>query len=69
MRTKIRQSRLTLAPCSKTDAPAAPAASSAGSAPIPSKTLFQGQRQLHIEHNEQIYRLSITKFGKLILTK
>ncbi|ASP36056.1 MULTISPECIES: hemin uptake protein HemP [Stappiaceae] len=31
--------------------------------------LFSGQRQIQIHHNDETYRLSITKQGKLILTK
>ncbi|MEM5581146.1 MULTISPECIES: hemin uptake protein HemP [unclassified Roseibium] len=33
------------------------------------RELFSGQRQIQIRHNEETYRLSITKQGKLILTK
>lgn len=33
------------------------------------RDLFSGQRQIQILHNEEAYRLSITKQGKLILTK
>jgi len=33
------------------------------------RELFRGQRQIEIHHNEETYRLSITKQGKLILTK
>lgn len=33
------------------------------------RELFSGQRQIQIHHNEETYRLSITKQGKLILTK
>jgi hemin uptake protein HemP len=33
------------------------------------RELFSGQRQIHIRHNDETYRLSITKQGKLILTK
>lgn len=34
-----------------------------------SRELFSGLRQIQILHNEETYRLSITKQGKLILTK
>ncbi|WP_305988003.1 hemin uptake protein HemP [Roseibium sp. MMSF_3544] len=34
-----------------------------------SRDLFSGLRQIQIVHNEDTYRLSITKQGKLILTK
>jgi len=33
------------------------------------RELFHGQRQIEIHHNDETYRLSITKQGKLILTK
>jgi len=33
------------------------------------RELFHGLRQIQIRHNEETYRLSITKQGKLILTK
>ncbi len=36
---------------------------------IDSKALFQGDRELRIVHNDNTYRLTITKLGKLILTK
>ncbi|MBO6512308.1 MAG: hemin uptake protein HemP [Roseibium sp.] len=36
---------------------------------IDSRELFSGLRQIQIHHNEDTYRLSITKQGKLILTK
>ncbi|MEM9635791.1 MAG: hemin uptake protein HemP [Pseudomonadota bacterium] len=34
-----------------------------------SRELFSGLRQIQILHNDETYRLSITKQGKLILTK
>ena len=34
-----------------------------------SRELFSGLRQIQIVHNDETYRLSITKQGKLILTK
>ncbi|WP_428643438.1 hemin uptake protein HemP [Roseibium sp.] len=33
------------------------------------RDLFSGKRQIQIHHNDETYRLSITKQGKLILTK
>lgn len=36
---------------------------------IPSTDLFQEEREITILHREDHYRLSITKLGKLILTK
>lgn len=34
-----------------------------------SQQLFQGKREIVIEHNQERYRLLITKSGKLILNK
>jgi hypothetical protein len=36
---------------------------------IPAKLLFQGGQEVLIGHGSDIYRLRITKNGKLILTK
>lgn len=36
---------------------------------VRSESLFQGQRELHIQHAGEQYRLRITRNGKLILTK
>lgn len=36
---------------------------------IDSACLFEGERELAIEHNGDVYRLSITRNDKLILTK
>jgi hemin uptake protein HemP len=36
---------------------------------VRSQDLFQDARDLIIEHNEEEYRLRITRLGKLILTK
>lgn len=36
---------------------------------IPTDFLFQGTQEILISHNGERYRLSITKNGKLILTK
>ncbi len=33
------------------------------------RELFQGTQRIHIEHQGEIYRLQITRQGKLILTK
>ncbi|WP_083812186.1 hemin uptake protein HemP [Polymorphum gilvum] len=51
--------------------PAARRAAAAGSerAVVDSQTLFKGGREVRIQHNEETYRLTITKLGKLILTK
>jgi len=38
-------------------------------APVPSSAVLQGQRSVDIEHQGVIYRLQVTKLGKLILTK
>ena len=36
---------------------------------VSSANLFRGARDLIIVHNDEEYRLRITRFGKLILTK
>jgi len=36
---------------------------------IDAKDLFRGAREVSIKHNDLIYRLRITRFGKLILNK
>ncbi|MCF6256253.1 MAG: hemin uptake protein HemP [Gammaproteobacteria bacterium] len=36
---------------------------------ISSQDLFQGRQEICIEHEDQVYRLRITRQGKLILTK
>ncbi|MHC5654889.1 hemin uptake protein HemP [Stappia sp.] len=36
---------------------------------LDSEVLFQGGRELHIRHKGSLYRLSITRFEKLLLTK
>ena len=38
-------------------------------APLSSSTLLKGQKSVAIEHQGVIYRLQVTKLGKLILTK
>jgi len=40
-----------------------------GKPELKSDDLFSGTREIHILHNDDTYRLSITKQGKLILTK
>ncbi|MEP3048411.1 MAG: hemin uptake protein HemP [Roseibium sp.] len=40
-----------------------------GKPQLSSDQLFSGTREIHILHNEDTYRLTITKQGKLILTK
>lgn len=36
---------------------------------LDTRALFKGGKELRIRHNSETYRLSITKLGKLILTK
>lgn len=36
---------------------------------LSSVSLFQGMREIAIEHGESVYRLKITRQGKLILNK
>jgi len=38
-------------------------------APLNSSELFRGRTRIEIEHQGQLYRLQITRQGKLILTK
>ncbi|MTI44502.1 hemin uptake protein hemP [Roseibium hamelinense] len=38
-------------------------------ADLDTRGLFKGRRELKIQHNGDVYRLTITKLGKLILTK
>ncbi|MBV5299131.1 MAG: hemin uptake protein HemP [Rhodoferax sp.] len=40
-----------------------------GQMPVPSAELLRGQKSIAIEHQGLIYRLQVTKLGKLILTK
>lgn len=57
------------------DPPAAPVRSVAfpaaglSQAPLSSADLLKGQKSVAIEHDGLIYRLQLTKLGKLILTK
>lgn len=63
--SKIRRNKLTLA---ATHGPS----SFKAELPEPvldTKSMFKGFKELKIHHNSEIYRLSITKLGKLILTK
>jgi len=46
-----------------------PTATMSGTDRLNSQALFQGQREICIEHADQVYRLRITRQGKLILTK
>ncbi|MBB1075616.1 hemin uptake protein HemP [Rhodoferax sp. 4810] len=41
----------------------------AAPAPLPSTAVLRGQKSVSIEHEGVIYRLQVTKLGKLILTK
>ena len=41
----------------------------ASPAPVPSAAVLRGFRSVPIEHEGVIYRLQVTKLGKLILTK
>ena len=68
MRSNIRQDRLTL-PAALGLRPRKPAPVAVQPIQLQSRSLFKGQRELHIQHNDETYRLSITKLGKLILTK
>jgi hemin uptake protein HemP len=48
---------------------AAPGQQSSPPGIIPASLLFQGGKEVLIDRNGELYRLSITKNGKLILTK
>lgn len=67
--------RLTLAPAIRSQSAGLSDKGLAGRTPdcqkseFDSRELFSGQRQINIVHNDETYRLSITKQGKLILTK
>ncbi|WP_101050301.1 hemin uptake protein HemP [Macromonas nakdongensis] len=50
------------------DAPA-PWAERPGTPALDSAWLLQGQREILIQHQGQVYRLQATRQGKLILTK
>jgi len=39
------------------------------SVPLPSTAVLRGHKSVSIEHEGVIYRLQVTKLGKLILTK
>lgn len=36
---------------------------------LQSEWLFEGEKELLIAHGDQVYRLQVTRAGKLILTK
>jgi len=46
-----------------------PSKPAATTKPLRSKDLFGDQSRIEIEHRGEIYRLQITRQGKLILTK
>lgn len=49
--------------------PGTPASPSAEHAPLRSEDLFRGLREILIVHAREVYRLRLTRNGKLILTK
>jgi hemin uptake protein HemP len=56
------------------DQPTPPAPSQFGGSPASLRTfdsaeLFRGAREVQIRHDEKIYRLQVTRNGKLILIK
>lgn len=65
--TKIRREKLTISMPRKQETVVSPVSN--GEIVLDTETLFNGTRELKINHNSEIYRLSITKLGKLILTK
>ena len=64
-----RKSRLTIAPAGRPQLKPLAVAGPSAKSSFSSNELFKGEREIRIEHNEQTYRLTITKLGKLILTK
>ncbi|MEP0234370.1 MAG: hemin uptake protein HemP [Roseobacter sp.] len=63
--SKIRRDKLTIAAPQKVPSPSGERREQQ----LDTKTLFKGARELKIQHNSETYRLTITKLGKLILTK
>ncbi|MBN9668930.1 hemin uptake protein HemP [Roseibium aggregatum] len=61
--------RLTLAPAVRSRNSCADRSAAEQKTEFDSRELFSGLKQINILHNEETYRLSITKQGKLILTK
>lgn len=55
-------------PAPADDVPAAPT-TGAGPQRIRSEDLLHGRQQIEIEHDGELYRLRLTRSGKLILTK
>ena len=51
--------------------PQSPQQHSRGAHPrcVDSEELLRGERELHIRHGDEVYRLMITRNGKLILQK
>lgn len=63
--SKVRRDKLTLSVPRKP----LPASQEYQDGVLDTKNLFKGTRELKIKHNTETYRLTITKLGKLILTK
>jgi hemin uptake protein HemP len=51
------------------DRPPLPKAPTAHSRELDSRDLLGGRREIFIRHGEELYRLSLTRNGKLILRK
>lgn len=56
-------------PAAGTQHSAAAGTVATSSCPVPSSVVLQGRKSVAIEHQGSIYRLQVTKLGKLILTK
>lgn len=56
-------------PAAGTQHSAAAGTATTTSSPVPSSVVLLGQKSVAIEHQGSIYRLQVTKLGKLILTK
>lgn len=63
-----QKQRLSLASSSR-NRPPLPTSSKREKTELDTRELFGNLRQIEIQHNDETYRLSITKQGKLILTK
>ena len=67
--TNSRKQRLSLAPTSAMRSDFSRKPCQREKPQLNSDELFSGTREIHIRHNDDTYRLTITKQGKLILTK
>ncbi|WP_298821097.1 hemin uptake protein HemP [uncultured Roseibium sp.] len=64
-----QKQRLSLASSSRNRPPMPASSKRDHKTELDTRELFGNLRQIEIQHNDETYRLSITKQGKLILTK